>query len=284
MIRSNDNPFQILKEFRRVMISLGPLNEKVYCPYSCAFCYVQSGFLSYANMSIDDICGFLLNHVAEYDVIYISGDTDSFAPPRMSLGIQLIETISNRLSKDIWFSTRTVFSDESHEQLRKINCKMSKDGLHLFGSISITAPIQDELIEPKPIPSINDRIKQLGRFKDAGIKSVLQMRPFLPLFSFNDYCDLINKCEMNVDVILGERWYFDPDMVIYNRVMGSRAICSGTIEKQNGMDFDDNNKKWLVWSDLELEEKIAKLCAIKSIPFFMRSAPAIEFLRRNGGI
>ena len=64
------------------MISLGPLTKFKYCPYNCAFCYVKSGFNKYPNFNINEIISYLKSNRKKYNIIYISGDTDSFAPPR----------------------------------------------------------------------------------------------------------------------------------------------------------------------------------------------------------
>lgn len=51
-MRSLENAFYIGNN--RAMISLGPLSDKKYCPYSCAFCYVKSGFMKYKKLEIDE--------------------------------------------------------------------------------------------------------------------------------------------------------------------------------------------------------------------------------------
>ena len=82
--RTSNNPFFIRKG-ERIMISLGPLSPKQHCPYRCAFCYVQDDFDSYASFDIDTIITYLKENADKYNIIYVSGDTDSFAPPRLSL-------------------------------------------------------------------------------------------------------------------------------------------------------------------------------------------------------
>ena len=52
-MRDIEKPFYIGNN--RAMISLGPLTEKIYCPYNCTFCYVKSGFAKYPNLEIDEI-------------------------------------------------------------------------------------------------------------------------------------------------------------------------------------------------------------------------------------
>ena len=69
------------------MVSLGALNGQKNCPYSCAFCYMQDGFGKYPSVEISDIINFLAANKNKFNIIYISGDTDSFAPPRTEQGL-----------------------------------------------------------------------------------------------------------------------------------------------------------------------------------------------------
>lgn len=274
--REDKNPFYVKNG--RAMVSLGPLNKIKYCTYSCAFCYVQDGFLKYKNMCVNDICNFLQENQQNFKIIYISGDTDSFAPPRTSQGLELLSCISERIDKDILFTTRMVFSDEEMKEIISVKDKMMKKGKDLFACISITSPIGERSIEPIPIKTIEERIKQLALFKDNNIFSILAMRPFLPIYSLDQYKELILKAYEKVDCILGERWFFHQDDIIYKRVMEGKEINSGNIILTE-MDFDENFDTWNLWYDEQLENAIKELCNQLGVPFYMRSAPAIEYLK-----
>jgi len=65
------------------MVSFGSVSKKRYCSYSYPFCYVDAGFLSYAMMTISETMEWLQSHKYEFRIIYVSGDTDSFAPPSL---------------------------------------------------------------------------------------------------------------------------------------------------------------------------------------------------------
>src|SRR5258706_9777095 len=115
--RPFSNPFDVSDN--RAMVSLGPLSPKKYCTYSCPFCYVRTDFLSYASMSIPEIISWLRNCQQPFDIIYVSGDTDSFAPPRTSRGIELLEELCE-FNVDLLFTTRFVFAPEHLERLFQI--------------------------------------------------------------------------------------------------------------------------------------------------------------------
>ena len=108
--RNQSTPFYI--DGNRAMVSLGPLTNNVYCCYRCAFCYVQDGFMSYANLDVSEIVDFLVKNREKYNIIYVSGDTDSFAPPRTKKGIELLNDIVKAVKCDITFTTRSIFSED----------------------------------------------------------------------------------------------------------------------------------------------------------------------------
>ena len=274
--RGDKNPFYINSE--RAMVSLGPLNEKKYCTYSCAFCYVQDGFLKYKSMCVKDICDFLVANQEKYEIIYISGDTDSFAPPRTNQGLELLSCICDRMNKDVLFTTRMVFSSSQMDVILSANQKLKKKGKNLFACISITCPIEERSIEPIPIKTIDERVGQLALFKSSGIYSILAMRPFLPIYTLEQYRELVLKVNGKVDCILGEHWFFHQDDIIFSRVMQGRTVEKGNITSSK-MDFDDNVSDWNLWYDEELEKDIQELCNQLSIPFYMRSAPAVKYLK-----
>jgi DNA repair photolyase len=116
------------------------LSANKHCPYSCAFCYVQKGgdFPSYANREISEIITYLQEHTKEYDIVYISGDTDSFAPPRTEKGLELLQALVNELDVDIQITTRFVFSSEQLQKIAAINQQLMSKGKKLIISISIS--------------------------------------------------------------------------------------------------------------------------------------------------
>lgn len=278
--REEKNPFYVKND--RAMVSLGPLSSNKYCSYSCAFCYVQDGFLKYKKMCIKDICTYLVENKDKFSIIYVSGDTDSFAAPRTEEGIELLTAISEKLNKDVLFTTRMVFSEYDMKGIVRVNDILKNKNKNLYACISITSPNEERSIEPNPINTVDDRIKQLNLFKTNDIFSILAMRPFLPIYSIEQYKNLVLKVLGKVDCILGERWYFHENDIIYNRVMQGRKIDKGNVILTE-MDFDDNTCIWSSWYDDKLENEIEELCKQLEIPFYMRSAPAIKYLKNLRG-
>lgn len=267
----------------RAMISLGPLGEGVACPHKCAFCYTQDGFSNYANFSVDDIVDFLKENRKDYDIIYISGDTDSFAPPRKQEGISLLETIAKKLDCDILFTTRAVFSAEELKRIYCVNQIQQSKGKLLIGCISITQFHSAEYLEPAPIPSAEQRIETLKQLKLQGLVSVLALRPFLPVVDKKDYDIILDNCKGFVDIVLGEGFYFVPQGEICKRVFpdGISAEVSVCITHGNKMAFDDNDKDWDIWNSAEYENYVRAKCDKMGVIFSMHSAQAIDIFKKQ---
>ncbi len=275
-MRNIENAFYIGNN--RAMISLGPLTDKKYCPYSCAFCYVKSGFEKYIKLKIDDILVFLEKNREKYDIIYISGDTDSFAPPRTEKAIELIQRISENIDVDITFTTRTIFNEENLNKLKKINDFMKSKNHKLIACISISRLYSASFLEPYPIPAPLDRITMLKKLKENGLNTILATRPFLPIIKPEEYIEIIKKSKKYVDAVLGEIWYADQKLI--NDVCKNNDIRNiNFIDKT--MDFDNNNKIWKCYEAKEIVEEVTKYCKDNKILFFMRSHPAIEYIRNN---
>lgn len=260
------------------MISLGPLSPKKYCTYSCPFCYVHSGFLKYKSWDIHSIKQWLHAHKDAYDIIYVSGDTDSFAKPRTELGLQLLESLV-AFDVDVLFTTRHVFHTAHLRRIRKLSEALAKKGNTLFGCVSV-AQLNHGYLEPKPIRPPLERIEQLRRFKEAGLCTILAMRPFLPVVPKEEYREIINLSEGAFDIALGESWYVDNKGILEKKVfhgMGQEDI----VFEESTMDFDDNEDVWKVWKGEAIEALLRKMASEKGFPFFMRSRPAIEWYRKS---
>ena len=276
--RLSSSPFDIRGQ--RAMVSLGPLSDGVHCAYNCPFCYVNNGFLHYASMSVDEIIQWLRSQIQNsFDIVYISGDTDSFAPPRTDKGMSLLERLIE-LYKDVLFTTRTCFNDYASERLSNIVRMYGKYNHHVFGCISIPQWTRPDF-EPPPIPTPQQRINQLAKFNSIGIKSVLALRPFLPTIPKSDYISILGAAYKSVCLVLGERWFFDKHGIMESKLLKNANIPLSDYETNVSMRFDDNNEMWNLYKAPGIEELCAELCKNYGLPFSMSSKPALDKLRRE---
>lgn len=181
------SPFDVRDN--RAMVSLGPLTSKRYCIYRCPFCYVNAGFASYASLNVQEIKNWLEHHRGAFDVIYISGDTDSFAHPRTDAGLALLRELLE-FNVDLLFTTKAVFNVQQLNILSDISKSLAKREKLLFGCTSV-AQLNFPHLEPHPIEPPLRRIEQLKIFKSLGIVSVLAMRPFLPIVPISEYLEIL---------------------------------------------------------------------------------------------
>jgi len=263
----------------RAMVSLGPLHKSRYCPYSCAWCYVQDDFNLYAKLSVDEIIKFLKMHRENYKIIYISGDTDSFAPPRTGVALDLLSTIAAEVQCDLLFTTRTIFSEEHFKKLEQIVSAQKKANKMIYACISITRfSLVSANLEPYPIPLPDDRILVLKRLKEIGATTVLAMRPFLPMVDVNDYLTIIDKSKQFVDIVLGEDLYFIRGGNLEKRIFpnGISPEIELNIRRNQKMLFDDNTSLWDIWHSVEYEQTVAARCKELGIVFSMSSDSAIS--------
>lgn len=272
---------------QRAMVSLGPLSQYKTCPYNCAFCYVQDGFIPYAQRENSEIVEFLIRYRSEYDIVYVSGDTDSFAEPRRSLGLSLLQSIAENIDTDLLFTTRTIFTDTDFNILQNIVRTLRYKGHELYACISITRFSESlSYLEPRPIPQPEERIKTLKRLHDVGAVTVLALRPFIPVVDITDYLTILQLSDGYVDIVLGEEFYFQPNGKIQERVFPTGI--SDTIRanlKKKKMDFNKNNVEWSVWDDKHTEHILQAYCNSHNIIFSMHSASAIkEFKQKKVGL
>lgn len=274
----NNKPYFI--GLNRAMISLGPLSPTRYCTYSCAFCYVQSDkWGKYPTAEIDEILDFLREEKKKnsYKVIYISGDTDSFAPPRTMKALELLRALLE-FNVDVTITTRYVFNKNELNELVKINGLFRGKGLVLSVSISIPRLLSGDHLESPNTPSPRERILFLKRLKESGINTMLALRPFLPIIPLKEYEKLIFECREFVDAVLGEVWYVDKKGSIEKRVLIDKK--EKNIEfKEHSMDFNIKDSSWKVWENNALIEAINDHCKELGLPFFMRSQPALDLIR-----
>jgi hypothetical protein len=265
---------------RRLMLSLGRLTPKRYCTYRCPFCYVNVDYESFASLPVQEIVDWALAQDPEtYDTVYVSGDTDSFAPPKQATGLALLECLT-ALRKDLLFTTRAIFDTDGLGRLGRINEALRGNGNWLFGCVSICQWSVPKL-EPSPIAHPRVRAAQGAEFQEHGLVSVLAIRPFLPNVPLNDYTRIINACGGAVDLVLGEDWYADVEGKLERSVLGTEHGPDFFIV--GGMPFDSNESPWRVYKLESHENHVRSECERLGLPFFMRSGAALAHWRDKNG-
>lgn len=263
---------------RRAMVSLGPLKPRNYCTFTCPFCYVRGPFPRYqAGAAVDEIVAWLQSRRSRFDIVYISGDTDSFAPPRTAQALELLAAL-RQLQCDVLFTTRHRFARQHRELLASLAADYHSDGYMLIGCVSVSQLRQPGL-EPRPIASPQARLEQVAWMRSAGLVSVLTVRPFIPAVPAEEYADIVHAGAAGCDVVLGSHWYVDPAGVILEQTSRALGHLAGGAAHRMPLDFSDDSTSWQVHEHPEAEAAVRQASATHGRPFFMRSDPAIAYLR-----
>ena len=230
-------------------------------------------------MSIDDIVHWVEARASKFDLIYVSGDTDSFAPPRTEKGLELLDALAV-FDADLLFTTRSLFSESHYQKLSEIQKKVRSKGRLFIGCVSISQ-LHHPQLEPKPIPTPESRIQQLFRLKQINLVSVLALRPFLPIIPVSEYLEIIESTKNAVHLVLGSDWYADREGILEKNTFNNYEITKKTRIVYEQMDCDINEAIWKIYKSDDVEKAVANACKSYGLPFFMRSLPAIDWLRKN---
>jgi hypothetical protein len=267
----------------RAMVSLGPLTDSTYCTFKCKFCYVNGPYPKYARRNADEISEWLRTKRTEYSIVYISGDTDSFAPPRTQEALRLLENLID-LDTDVLFTTRYVFTSSERRRLGSLFTKYSRIGRLLIPCISISQLTHPEL-EPPPIPSPASRFEQMTWLHAEGAKTLLTVRPFIPYIEAEEYAEIVRLGAPYSAAVLGGDWYTDPEGIIDGMTRKAldvaRTLLVGDTVSRELLDSVNDTQEWVISRHPKAASLAASAAHAASKRFFMRSTPAINALRRD---
>lgn len=255
-------------DVRRAMISLGPLSARKYCTYSCPFCYVKEDFQRYMPAAPEAIVRWLSERRGQFNVVYVSGDTDSFSPPRTDLGIELLQQLAV-IDVDILFTTRFAFAPEHLPALTAVADSQNARGRLFVGCSSILAMNRQEL-EPRPIPSAAERLTSLVLLSESGATPVLALRPLLPDLTPEDITELVGNLPSCVrHVVTGP--YYAPNP-------------QHTDQETTLLSFDIGKSRAFVHENPSGIATLERLTADSGVELHHGSAHLIEALRNHQGV
>lgn len=260
----------------RATVSLGSLTARQHCTFRCPFCYVSVGFTRGGqhtpNEVLDAIRGADLHGV---DTILVSGDTDSFAPPRALEGVDLLRRLVE-FHRNIAFTTRALLPKEAWHTLADVAETQRRNGRWLTAITSLTQWTVPHL-EPHPIPSPESRLDQIGRFRAHGLSTGVAMRPLLPVIPLSDYRELLERSALLADFALVGTWFCDTEGVLAQRIMDSSTATEHVIIESR-MDFDSNKESWREYRSVEAEKWCINMARSLDFPLFHRSRDAFNWL------
>ena len=264
---------------RRAMVSLGPLNGRSYCSYRCAFCYVnEKQFVRYDALTPDDVVSWLAARADDFDIVYVSGDTDSFARPRSAAGLLLLDRLG-ALGVDVLFTTRYVFTDAERDRLQGIAGDYAARSTRLIPCVSV-AQLHHPDLEPRPVPDPRLRLEQLAWMASIGLPAVLAVRPLIPAVPPSEYVEIVAAGGECCSAVLASDLYADDGGVIQMNV--EKATCTPMVaidQTRERLPFSRTSIPWRIVRHPEAESALQRYCQSKDLPFFMHSKAAVEYLR-----
>lgn len=247
------------------------------CPFKCNHCYT---FCEGYSLDSDDLSAeSIIDHIKENDfnMIYVSGHRENFVD--RELGIHLCERLYSKFHTDILVTTRCTFNSAEVNRFAKLNSQMRENGNALFFCMSIPALESYKKLEPSPlVPTPDERISCLGKMYDAGILTILTIRPLCPTqyIPVEEPLEILQKCSRISSGVISSGIVVD--QTILNRLPGFPTNFTYTEAPLMSCLGNDNIQMKYVNVNLELLQ-LQKSCSNLGLPFFMNSMPLIEYLK-----
>jgi len=207
----------------------------------------------------------------EIKLIMLGCDTEFFQNRRQS--IEILERLAES-KRDISVITKLPLSPEFIERLKEINSKLAQNGNLMAFSISLTGLKSAKFWEPR-VPSPEKRIETLRSAHNAGIKSMVALRPLLPAVPVSELEDIIKQTkDYCVGYYSGPLYLKDLD----DELLGDRSQLK--IEELQPHWMPEGNKFHKIEKPGQMEELIT-LIENHGKPLFEGAADGINYIKSN---
>ena len=177
-----------------------------------------------------------------------------------------------------------MFTEKEREALYDIATEFRDRKRLLVPCVSL-AQLTHPQLEPHPIPTTQERIEQIQRLHMMGLSTILTIRPFLPYVAASEYAQLVSEAEGQCSVVLGGDWYTDEDGTIdllTRQSLGShKSLLDPKAQQISPLDSALDDEPWMINSHPRAITAVASEAQRWNLPFFMRSGPAIDYLRSH---
>lgn len=261
----------------KVTVSLGGR-----CPLSCRHCYtVTTQFVHPPTRTAADIvAGLSVLPEGTFNVICVSGDTDCFIDAE--LGTDLLSVLCESFPRvAIMFTTRLVPPPHCVNRLGYLAKQCSRREQLLIPCISVVTFSYPNRIElPDRVPSTPDRMEFLQAMSEAGLPTILAMRPTFPfsVVSSVEVAAIVEHAFRYTTIALGEVLILDQHAQIARRL---GVPTSEETDFVTPMTFL-NQPSW--WRKRMANDEVAYTRAMwqkRSIPYYLRSPTALRLLKAN---
>lgn len=242
------------------------------CPLLCKHCYTYD-LDEPKEMSIHEIVQE--TGKSTFDIIYLSQKYENFFDE--SNGLKLCQELYDTFQKDIFIITRSYLSDALMGQLQRLNLKMREQGNQLYIAVSLCADRSYAIAEdPIMCPSPSQRLENLHRGHDLGIKTLLLLRPVFPdsVIPVKECICILEKAKNDVDAVISS------GLIVTDNILARLGLENNTFtyksDSKSEYLSDIEDAKYL---DVEMElSRIKEGCRERGLPFFEHSMPALNYL------
>jgi DNA repair photolyase len=250
--------------------------SKLKCPFNCKYCFsehITSGQEKNVSYLSEKQLNLLQKLPEKIKLIMLGCDTEFFQSKQDSL--KTLEKLSN-LGKDISVITKLFLPQDFIEKLKEINIKLNQRGNSFTFSESIACLNSAEEWEPKASRP-QQRIETLKIAHAAGIKTLVAIRPLLPILSNQELETIVN---LTKDYCNG--YYSGP---LYLKNLDHPIIKN--VDSQD-LIIENTQPPWMPKGNIFYKiEKRGQMEFLKTIinkndkPFFEGAADAIQHLKTN---
>lgn len=241
------------------------------CPYQCKHCYTLDIPRDSRNRTAAEIVQGLAGQ--KFDVVYVSQRRENFCDPMQ--GLALCESLFEEYGKDLFLITRNVFDEEAIGRLARLRDLMRSRGRSLAAAVSIFAMESYGVSEnPYAVPSPQERIAGLKRLSQAGIHTMLLLRPVFPghIVPVSELLRVIDECREHVQCVVSS------GLAVNEPILWRLGLDPQALRYAEGAEYLDGAMEGsFKFLDVRRElEAVREHCLSAGIPFFSHSMPALN--------
>ncbi|MFH0814579.1 MAG: radical SAM protein [Candidatus Falkowbacteria bacterium] len=246
--------------------------SQLSCPLNCRYCFVddlnfnQQRGVAYLSEKQFELIDRLPD---EIKLIMLGCDTEFLQYKKEALAI--LERLAQK-KRDISVITKLTLSKEYIRRLKEIAERVSEQGNILAFSVSILCTDSAGKWEPK-VPNPEKRIETLRRAFDAGIKTLVALRPLLPTLSDEELEEVVAKTK---DCCFG----------FYSGPLYLKSLEHPLLTDLSGLKIEKLQPHWMPQGNIFYRiEKSGQMELLKQIlqrynkPLFEGAAEGIKYLK-----
>ena len=247
--------------------------SKLSCPFDCRYCfaedmnYNQNRDVAYLSSEQKELLGNLPEQIK---LIMLGCDTEFFQSK------QNAHEILNGLlvfKKDISVVTKSFLSPDYIRQLKGVDEKLRQNNNSLFFSMSLPCFDSAEEWEPKA-PAPEKRVETLASVHEAGVRTLVAIRPLLPTISEEELNRIIDSTKRHASCYYSGPLYLKD---LNSPLLTQEQVSNLNVERMQPHWMPDKNVFYRIEKEGQME-LLKKLIEDKGKLLFEGAADAIKHI------